>query len=80
MSPIEKLLKKFVQTPQNTRYADIEKILFHLGFEEIRAKGSHVKWKHQKLRNDIIIPIHNSDCKKFYKEQASRSMQPLIKK
>ncbi len=80
MSQIEKLLKKFIQAPQNIRHTDIEKILLHLGFEEIRAKGSHVKWKHQKLRNDIIVPIHNNDCKKFYKVQVSQCIRPLIKK
>jgi predicted RNA binding protein YcfA (HicA-like mRNA interferase family) len=79
MSQIEKLLKKFAQTPQNTRYADIEKILSHLGFKEIKAKGSHVKWKHPKLRNDVIIQVHNNECKKFYKEQVSRNIRPLIK-
>jgi predicted RNA binding protein YcfA (HicA-like mRNA interferase family) len=80
MSQIEKLLKRFSQSPQNVRYADIEKVLFHLGFEKIPAKGSHVKWKHQKLRNDLIIPVHSNECKKFYKEQAYRQIHKLIKK
>jgi predicted RNA binding protein YcfA (HicA-like mRNA interferase family) len=80
MSQIEKLLKKFTQAPQNARYADIEKILLHLGFEKISTKGSHVKWKHQKMRHDIIIPIHSGECKDFYKKQISTNIQNLINK
>jgi predicted RNA binding protein YcfA (HicA-like mRNA interferase family) len=80
MSQIEKVLKKFAQAPQNARYADIEKILHHLGFEEIQAKGSHVKWKHQKMRHDIIIPVHNGECKNFYKKQIATSIRSLMKK
>lgn len=71
MSQIEKLLKKSVQSLQNARYADIEKILLHLDFEKISTKGSHVKWKHRKMRHDIIIPIHSGECKDFYKKHIS---------
>ncbi len=80
MSQIEKLLKKFIQAPQSVRYADIEKVLRSLGFEKIPTKGSHVKWKHQRLRHDLIIPVHNNECKKFYKEQVCMQIQELIKK
>ena len=80
MSQIEKLLQKCVRTPQNIRYSDIEKILMHLGFERIEAKGSHIKWKHRKLHSDIIIPVHNNECKPFYKKQVSIQIRNLIKK
>lgn len=80
MSQIEKLLKRFAEAPQNARYADIEKILLHLGFEKIPAKGSHVKWKHSKMRYDIVIPVHNGECKDFYKKQISTDIQILTKK
>ena len=80
MSQIEKLLQKFEHSPQNVRYTDIEKILIHVGFVHIHTKGSHVKWKHNKLRNDVIIPIHNNECKKFYKQQILTQIRGLITK
>lgn len=80
MSQIEKLLKKFMQAPESVRYAVIEKILRSLGFEKIPAKGSHVKWKHQRLRYDLIIPVHNNECKKFYKEQVCMQIREFMKK
>jgi predicted RNA binding protein YcfA (HicA-like mRNA interferase family) len=39
----------------------IERMLLFLGFEKIPTKGSHVKWKHYQLRNDIIIPVHRNE-------------------
>lgn len=80
MSQIEKLLKRFLLKPESVRYLDIERILLSLGFEKIPAKGSHVKWKHRQLRSDIIIPLHNNECKGFYKQQVCMQIQPLIKK
>ena len=80
MSQIEKLLARFMKTPQTVRYADIERILHSLGFEKVPAKGSHVKWKHHQLRHDVIIPIHSGECKTFYKQQVLEQIHALIKK
>lgn len=80
MSQIEKLLKKFVENPSKVRYTDIEKVLISLGFENISTKGSYVKWKHHALHNDIVIPLHNNECKNFYKEQVYKQTKELIKK
>ncbi len=80
MSQIEKLLKRFVKSPYTIRYSEIEKVLWFLGFEKIPTKGSHVKWKHRGLHHDIVIPVHNNECKNFYKEQVCKTIQELIKK
>lgn len=80
MSHTEKVIKKFANTPQNVRYADIETILVHLGFEKISTKGSHVKWKHYLLQNDCVIPVHNNECKDFYKIQVYKQIRTLLKK
>lgn len=80
MSQIEKLLQKFIKSPHTVRYADIERILIYIGFEKINAKGGHVKWKHKDLSSDIIVPIHNNDYKRFYKQQIGRQIHNLIKK
>ena len=80
MSQIEKLLKKFADNPSNVKYVDIEKVLGVLNFERIPTKGSHVKWKHYALSFDIVIPVHNNECKNFYKEQVYKQIKELIKK
>jgi predicted RNA binding protein YcfA (HicA-like mRNA interferase family) len=79
MSQIEKLLKKFIDNPSKVRYVNIEKVLLFLDFEKIPTKGSHVKWKHHTLHHDIIIPVHNNECKNFYKEQVYKQTRELIK-
>lgn len=80
MSQREKLLKKFADNPSKIRYLDIKKILLLLGFENIPTQGSHVKWKHHGMSHDIVIPVHNNECKNFYKEQVYKQTKELIKK
>lgn len=77
MSQEEKLQKKFFQNSESLRLADIEKVLVSLGFVKIPAKGSHVKWKHSSLQNDLIIPVHHKDCKNFYKKLAQKTCLSL---
>ena len=62
MTKIQKLKDKFSENPSSVKYKDIENILLSYGFEKIRAKGSHIKFKHPKLKNDIVLPIHNGEC------------------
>jgi predicted RNA binding protein YcfA (HicA-like mRNA interferase family) len=78
MSRIEKLLSKFQSKPDSVRYADIENILLYVGFVKIEAKGSHVKFKHRLLTYDIVIPIHNGECKPFYKKQLLKQILMLL--
>jgi predicted RNA binding protein YcfA (HicA-like mRNA interferase family) len=42
------------------------------------AKGSHKKFKHSSLVTDLVIPVHNNDCKDFYKTQAAKIVKKLI--
>jgi len=79
MSQIEKLMRRFNTKPTSIKYHDLEKILLYLEFEKIQAKGSHVKFKHTKLDSDIVIPVHNNDCKAFYKKQVKKQLQKIIK-
>ena len=81
MTKLEKIIEKFLHRPTSLHYKDIEKVLLHLGFEKINVKrGSHIKFKHPHLKHDLIIPIHNNDCKDFYKKEASQEAQKVIKK
>lgn len=80
MSKIDNLIKKFNNNPTSCSYTDIEKILIHFKFKKIYTKGNHVKFKHYELSHDLIIPIHNNECKDFYKNQAKKQIDELINK
>lgn len=77
MSQKEKLIKKFLRNPSSVKFKQLILILLYSGFEKISAKGSHVKFKHNKLQEDLIIPVHNNDCQDFYKEQAKTFIEKL---
>jgi predicted RNA binding protein YcfA (HicA-like mRNA interferase family) len=79
MSKIEKIVQQFLNRPTTLRYSDIEKVLLHLGFEKINAKGSHHKFKNSLLEHDLVIPVHGNDCKDFYKKLAAKTVKQLIK-
>jgi len=72
MTKKDKLIQKFLKNPTSLHYQEIEKILLKFGFQKIHAKGSHNKFKHPLLQNDLIIPIHNKDCKSFYKKYSAK--------
>lgn len=71
----EKLVDIFFNSPTSIRYSQLVTVLEYFGFEQIQAKGSHVKFKHPKLNFDLVIPIHNNECKDFYKQQAKKFIQ-----
>jgi len=70
MTKIDKLIEQFLRNPSSLSYSKIEKILLHFSFKKINAKGSHNKFKNPAIKYDLIIPVHNKDCKKFYKKLA----------
>lgn len=79
MTKIDKLIRQFLNHPSALRYEEIEKILSHFGFEKIEAKGSHKKFKNPLLHHDLIIPVHNKDCKDFYKKLAANTIKKIQK-
>ena len=79
MTKIDKSIKQFLDRPTSLRYPEIEKILLHLGFKKIEAKGSHKKFKNSLLDHDLVVPVHNNDCKDFYKKQAATLIKKIIK-
>ncbi len=72
MTQLEKLIKKFLVAPEKCHFRDIDRILIHYGFVKIGAKGSHIKYKHLKLDINYVVPIHDSDCKEFYKKEIKK--------
>lgn len=75
MTKKDRLKEKFFQNPKSLKFPEIEKVMIILGFEKISIKGSHIKYKHYKMNNDIIIPIHNGECEKFYKEMVLKKVK-----
>ena len=77
MTKKEKLLNKFFKNPESLKYREIENLLLDHGFLMFEAKGSHKKFKHHLLKTDLIIPVHNKDCKQFYKKYVQKLLKAL---
>ena len=77
MAKITKKVEKFFNNSTSIKYSGLEIILIHFGFEKINAKGSHIKFKHSQLEKDLIIPVHNGECKDFYKEKAKNQIKKI---
>jgi len=77
MSKIEKKVEKFFKNPTSIKYTDLDGVLIYFGFEKINAEGSHVKFKHSQLQHDLVIPVHNNECKDFYKKEAKKQIKKI---
>lgn len=75
MTQRDKLYEKFMRDPNSVSYKELQKILGWYEFEMIEAKGSHVKYKHPLFERDLIIAVHNNDCKPYMKREAYRRMK-----
>jgi hypothetical protein len=78
MNQKEKLLERFLENPCSLKYFQIESVLHMVGFIKIGMTSSHIKWKFPELRIDLIFPIHNHDCKNFYKKDAAKAVKKLL--
>lgn len=75
----EKKLDKFIKNPCSIKFNDIENILLNLGFEKKESKWwSHNRYKHNKLENILIIPVHSWDCKDIYKKITAKIIKNNI--
>lgn len=78
MANIKKLVDKFLANPTSIRYAQLQKVLLYFGCTMINTKtGSHVKYKHSGLSVDLVIPVHNGECKDFYKKEAKKYIEQV---
>jgi len=75
MGKKDKLIKKFLNCPGSLKFREIECVLTWLGFERVEAKGSHVRFVHQGCSVDLSVPIHNNDCKRYYKVKISKLLK-----
>jgi predicted RNA binding protein YcfA (HicA-like mRNA interferase family) len=74
----EKLLEEFLRNPNSLRYYEIEKLLLYLGFTKANIRGSHIKFRHHLLERNLIIPIHDGDCKIVYKQMIAKIIKLKI--
>jgi predicted RNA binding protein YcfA (HicA-like mRNA interferase family) len=74
MTTKDKIFNKLINTPQNVRYKELEALLFSYWYIKIEAKWSHMKFKHKLIKEDLIIPVHNWNCKIFYKNWAKENI------
>ncbi len=79
MTRKQKVVDQFLKNPTAVSLSQIEYILIAHGAVRIEAKGSHVKWKHSAVARDLIIPVHNNDCKDFYKKEALKFIKEISK-
>lgn len=79
MTRKQKALEQFLVNPVNCSLFEIEQILLNHECMRITAKGSHVKWKHYNMTRDLVIPVHQNDCKDFYKKEALKFIKEIRK-
>jgi len=77
MTQKQKLIDAFQENPCSLKFKQIVQVLEYYGFTIIPANGSHVKCKHPQLPTDLIISVHNGDCKDFYKREARKSINKI---
>ena len=67
MTKIDKLKDKLLRKPQDIRFNEVRTLLEHLGFKNIRTKGSHFFFTDGVKR--VVIPAHNNQVKRVYIEE-----------
>jgi predicted RNA binding protein YcfA (HicA-like mRNA interferase family) len=67
-----KKLEKFLRSPKNTRFADIETILLSLHWSKRQGKGSHVLFSKGVKR--LTFSLHGNDCPDYQKLKAAKKI------
>jgi predicted RNA binding protein YcfA (HicA-like mRNA interferase family) len=66
MSKLEKLIAHLRSEPTEASFSDVQKILEHLNFVEVRASGSHHVFRDQNGRMIVVPKKSGSKVKKVY--------------
>jgi hypothetical protein len=69
MSKKEKLFAKALANPTDVRFADIETMARHHGWEFDRSCGSHRQWVHEKWHRPIPLQEKNGMAKPYQVRQ-----------
>lgn len=65
MSQIEKLIQSILRAKADIPFADLEKILLHVGYRKTRQKGSHVHFRKEDA-TPLTLPVHHGKVKIVY--------------
>jgi predicted RNA binding protein YcfA (HicA-like mRNA interferase family) len=79
MTRKQKVVDHFLMNPCSCSLSEIEQVLLLHDCVRITAKGSHIKWKHIRLTRDLVIPVHQNECKDFYKKEALKFIKEIRK-
>lgn len=74
MTQYEKLLKKFLESPESIDLKWLIKILEKNWYKERKAKWSHIVYKKWSIQ--FSIAVHNNDCKEIYKKKVKNILFP----
>lgn len=72
MGKQEKRIEQLLKNPNALTYDEIESLFRNENFEIQRWKWSHKHIYHKKSKEFAVVPIHNWDCKPYYKDQLKR--------
>ena len=66
MSRLEKLIAHLCSEPAEASYSDIQKLLEHFDFVEVRASGSHHVFRHKDGRMIVVPKKSGNKVKRIY--------------
>ena len=64
MASIDKLIQKIKNQPANVRYDEVERVYNHIGYYQVRKKGSHRQFRNK--QGDVTTVQHNNPVGKAY--------------
>lgn len=72
MTKREKIKEKFLENPTSLPVNKIINFLLSEWYEVTEAKWSHTKVVHTETMKYVVVPLHNGDCKPFYKKELKK--------
>ena len=67
MAGIEKLINKLKQQPTGMRFEEVERIYNHIGYYQVRKKGSHRQFRNDK--GDVTTLQYDNPVGKAYTKE-----------
>ncbi|HCC83719.1 TPA: hypothetical protein DEP96_02630 [Candidatus Uhrbacteria bacterium] len=65
MSQIEKLIEAIKRAKVDVRFVDLEQLLVHCGYINVRQAGSHIHFR-KEGSSFVTIPVHNHKVRIVY--------------
>jgi len=75
MSRIEKLIRSFLSYPPEVSFADVERLLKHFGYEQVRSSGSHHIFRNKDGDMLTVPKKHGQKVKQIYIKTIVRQLK-----